>query len=132
MSKNSQLKCLNVCKILQRNLFSQRCGTMPKGPSLWESWKSGRFRLQTTWVRIQPSPNYYIIQFKLLEMLKRQFLVKGIVKWVKPGLLLIYFVLFKHKFYIKTENFCRIRTWIVGVEGEHADHLTHHHNPTMN
>ena len=34
------------------------------------------------------------------------------------------FVLFKHKFYRKTVAYSRIQTWIVGVKGEHADHLT--------
>ena len=35
------------------------------------------------------------------------------------------FVLFKHNFYIKkTVGVSRIRTRIVGIEGEHADYLT--------
>ena len=35
------------------------------------------------------------------------------------------FVLFKHQFYRKkTVGFSGIQTLIVGVEGEHADHLT--------
>ena len=41
-----------------------------------------------------------------------------------PASFLCIFVLFKLKFYIKTVGFSGIRTWIVGVEGEHADHLT--------
>ena len=38
--------------------------------------------------------------------------------------LLVYFHSFKHKCYRKTVGFSRIQTQIVGVEGEHADHLT--------
>ena len=34
------------------------------------------------------------------------------------------FVLFKHNLYRKTVGISGIRTRIVGVEGEHADHLT--------
>ena len=45
-------------------------------------------------------------------------------KWAKPGLFLFIFVLFKYKFYIKTVCCSGIRTWIVGKEGELADHLT--------
>ena len=41
-----------------------------------------------------------------------------------PGLFLFNSFLFKHNFYRKTVGFSRIRTRIVGVEGEHADHLT--------
>ena len=36
---------------------------------------------------------------------------------------LFIFVLFKHKFYRKTVDVSGIRTLIIGVEGEHADHL---------
>ena len=42
----------------------------------------------------------------------------------QPGLFLFIFVLFKHKFYRKTVGFSGIRTGIVRLEGEHADHLT--------
>ena len=45
-------------------------------------------------------------------------------KMDQPRPLLFFFVLFKHKFYRKIVGFSRIRTWIVGVEGEHADPLT--------
>ena len=45
-------------------------------------------------------------------------------KWANHGLFLIIFVLFKHKFFRKTVGVNRIRTRIIGVEGEHADHLT--------
>ena len=41
-----------------------------------------------------------------------------------------FLVLFELKLYCKTVGFSGIRTRIVGVEGEHADHLTnldHHH-----
>ena len=41
-----------------------------------------------------------------------------------PGLSLFIFVLFKHSFYRKNLGFSGIRTRIVRVEGEHADHLT--------
>ena len=44
-----------------------------------------------------------------------------------PGLLFFIFVLFKHKFYRKTVGFSGIQTWIVRIEGKHADHLS---NPT--
>ena len=43
-----------------------------------------------------------------------------------PGLFLFVFVLFKHKVCRKTVGFRGIRTRIIGVEGEHADH---HHGP---
>ena len=39
-------------------------------------------------------------------------------------LFLFIFVLFKHNLYRKTVGVSGIRTRIVGVEGEHADHLT--------
>ena len=45
-------------------------------------------------------------------------------KWANP--VLFFFVLSKHKFYRTTVGFSGIRTWIVRVEGEHADH---HHGP---
>ena len=45
-------------------------------------------------------------------------------KWANRGLSLFIFVLFKHKHYIKTVDVSGIGTWIVAVEGEHADHLT--------
>ena len=34
------------------------------------------------------------------------------------------FSFFKHKFYRKTVCLSRIRIWMAGLEGEHADHLT--------
>ena len=37
---------------------------------------------------------------------------------------LFIFVLFKHNLYRKTVGVSGIRTRIIGVEGEHADHLT--------
>ena len=37
---------------------------------------------------------------------------------------LFIFVLFKLTFYRKNVGFSGIRTWIIRVEGEHADHLT--------
>ena len=33
-------------------------------------------------------------------------------------------VFFKHKYYRKTVGVSRIRTWIVGIECKHPDHLT--------
>ena len=44
----------------------------------------------------------------------------------QPRPLSVYFSFVSNqKFYrIKTVNFCRIRTRIVGIEGKHADHLT--------
>ena len=45
-------------------------------------------------------------------------------KWADPGLFLFIFVLFKHNYSEKIVGFSGIRTRIVGVEGEHADHLT--------
>ena len=41
-----------------------------------------------------------------------------------PASFLLIFVLFKYKFYRKTEGISGIQTRFVGVEGEHADHLT--------
>ena len=46
------------------------------------------------------------------------------LKWGNPDLFLFIFVIFKYNFTEKTVGFSRIRTWIVGVEGEHADPLT--------
>ena len=40
------------------------------------------------------------------------------------GLFLFILVLFIQKFYRKSIGFSVIQTQIVGVEGEHADHLT--------
>ena len=45
-------------------------------------------------------------------------------KWANPGLFFVYFRFFKHNNTEKTVGFSGIRTRIVGVEGEHADHLT--------
>ena len=45
-------------------------------------------------------------------------------KWTNPGIFLFIFVLFKHKFYKKTVGYSGIQTWIVAVEGKHADHST--------
>ena len=46
------------------------------------------------------------------------------LQWANPGLFLFICVLSKHKFSEKTLGFSGIRTRIVRVEGEHADHLT--------
>ena len=51
-------------------------------------------------------------------------------KWAIPGLFLCISDLFKHKFYRKYIDVCGIRTRIVRVEGEHADHLTTTTAPT--
>ena len=46
-------------------------------------------------------------------------------KWANSGLFLFIFLLFNHRLCRKnTVGFNRIQTWIVGVEGEHADLLT--------
>ena len=45
-------------------------------------------------------------------------------KWAYLGLYLFISVLFKHKLYSKNCRCQGIQTQIVGVEGEHADHLT--------
>ena len=45
-------------------------------------------------------------------------------KWANPASFLFIFVLFKNNLYRKTVGVSGIRTRIVGVEGEHADHLT--------
>ena len=46
-------------------------------------------------------------------------------KWANPGLFLFIFAIFQCKFYSrKNVCFSKIRTWIVGIEGQHADHLT--------
>ena len=44
-------------------------------------------------------------------------------KCANPGLF-VFFGLFTHKFDRKNAGFSGIRTRIVGVEGNHADHLT--------
>ena len=41
-----------------------------------------------------------------------------------PASPLFIFILFKNIFIEKVVDFSGIRTWIVEVEGEHADHLT--------
>ena len=45
----------------------------------------------------------------------------------QPGLFLFIFVLFKRKFTETSVRFSRIRTRIIGVEGEHHEPLDHHH-----
>ena len=45
-------------------------------------------------------------------------------KWANPDLFLFIFGLFKHKFYRKTVGVSGIRTWIVRLQGDHADNLT--------
>ena len=45
-------------------------------------------------------------------------------KWANPGIYFVYFCYFYQQFYRKIVYFRGIRTRIVGVEGEHADHLT--------
>ena len=52
---------------------------------------------------------------------QEQFFLK---KWAIHGLFLIIFCSFQTIDRIKTVDFSGIRTRIVGVEGEHADHLT--------
>ena len=47
-----------------------------------------------------------------------------IPKMGQPDLFMFIFYLFKHKFYRITVGFSGIRTRIVGIEGEPADHLT--------
>ena len=42
----------------------------------------------------------------------------------QPRPLFVYFRAFQQQFYRKIVDLSGIRTWIVGVEGEHADHLT--------
>ena len=44
--------------------------------------------------------------------------------WPTPASFLFILVLFIQKFYRKSIGFSVIQTQIVGVEGEHADHLT--------
>ena len=46
------------------------------------------------------------------------------LKWAKPGLFFVYLCSFFKNTEI-TEDFSKIRTWIVELEGEHADHKTH-------
>ena len=46
------------------------------------------------------------------------------LEWANPGLFLFICVLFKQKFNRKTVGVSGIRTRIIGVEGEKADHLT--------
>ena len=45
-------------------------------------------------------------------------------KLANPGLFVVYFRSFQTQYYRKTVGFSGIRTQIVGVEGEHTDHLT--------
>ena len=45
-------------------------------------------------------------------------------KWAHLGLFLFVFDLFKHKLYRKSVGVRGIRTRILRIEGEHADHLT--------
>ena len=42
----------------------------------------------------------------------------------QPSLFFVFFRSFQYQFYRKIVDLSRIRIWIVGVEGEHADHLT--------
>ena len=52
-----------------------------------------------------------------------------------PASFFAYFVFFKQILQKKTEGVSGIQTRIVGVEGEHADHLTtttaHYYNPRL-
>ena len=62
---------------------------------------------------------------QFLPNINNTFLVCNIfLKWAKPGLFFVYFVLFKHNITEKTVDFSGIRTRIVGVEGKNADHFT--------
>ena len=45
-------------------------------------------------------------------------------KWTNPGLFFCLFLLFPNTNFTETVDFSGIRTWIIGVEGEHADHVT--------
>ena len=50
---------------------------------------------------------------------------KNFKKWANPGLFLFILILFNTQFYRKKNvGISGIRTWIVGVEGKHTDHLT--------
>ena len=62
--------------------------------------------------------------FELMSTLPITVYQELFFKWANPGLFLFIFVLFKHNIIEKTLGFSGIRIWIVGVEGEHADHLT--------
>ena len=48
----------------------------------------------------------------------------NVFNMANTGLFLFILVLFIQKFYRKSIGFSVIQTQIVGVEGEHADHLT--------
>ena len=47
-----------------------------------------------------------------------------IFKLSNTDLFLCFFVLFKRKFYSKTVDFSRFRTWIVWIQGKNAYHST--------
>ena len=51
------------------------------------------------------------------------------LKGADPGLLFVYFVLFKHNFTEKTVGFSGIQTRIIRLEGVHCDHLTTNTTP---
>ena len=63
------------------------------------------------------------LQFNLNETIVNKYL-NLFLKWAIPGLFFVYVHSFQTKYSRKTAGFSWIRTQIVGIEGEHADHLT--------
>ena len=53
---------------------------------------------------------------------------KQIFQWANPGLFIVYFCSFQTQILYK--DFSRIRTRIIRVDGEHADHMTGTTTPT--
>ena len=51
-------------------------------------------------------------------------MISNFFKKGHPRPLLVYFGSFQTIYRIKIVDFSEIRTWIGGVEGDHADHLT--------
>ena len=62
--------------------------------------------------------------YSILQLKRSMFQLSFKKNGPTPASFLFIFVLFKHNLYRKTVGVSGIRTRIVGVEGEHADHLT--------
>ena len=73
-----------------------------------------------------PSNMFTKVGWKYRELLYRSsnLATCWLFKWANPGLFLFIFVRLNVNFYRNIVNWSGIRTKIVGVEGEHADHLT--------
>ena len=102
-----------------RGPLSTKAATLPTEPQLVEPLMNFSFQI---WVMFQKISTRFNHNLHFLGIFSTVIMV--FLKLANSGVFLFIIGLFKHKFYRKTVGVIVIRTLIVGVEGEHADHLT--------